>query len=742
MSLGISSRTFILGLAVVGVIFAANSLHPAVFALAELQIDDLRINSLPPPPPTGSVAIIEVDDDSIATIGRWPWPRSVMANLVSTLSDYHVAVIGMDLIFDEPDDRDRDHAALAARLGAAGVSTPTITTVLGPGNDAALADALVHQGSTYLAYPFEGHYFGAVGLPENRHAFAHEISNPPPLAFDPVLQASGPLPELISADAYLPPTPSINSNARGSAFVDVDADMDGVLRTIPTVIRFRDRFCVPLFLALVSAYRNRATLMLSLTQSNVGAVIVGSTHVPVDELGRMLIDFRSGRHGRIPIFAAADVLDRRVPADALKGKVVLVGVSARGLGDRTVTPLGGDIPGVEVQANVVENVLSGTFIRRSEVTEGETRLIALILGLAMTIAVSQLGALRSAAVAVALIAGCILYAQYRLQVAGAVVGVVLPLTTVGGTYGILAGYRYVTEGVEKRRIRRAFVHYLAPSVVDRLAKNAAELKLGGEERTITVMFADLTGFTVASTKMMPDALTSKVNRYFECIVRPIDATGGYVERFLGDSALAFWNAPVADPTHAVNAVRAAFEIVDNVRRAREEDEARGENGFTIKVGINTGPAVVGNIGSENRYSYTAMGEDVNLAARLESVPPLYGCLIVIGEHTAQLAREKFLMRELDWILVKGAARPMAIYQPIAPLDAATEAQRELVARFAAALEHYRAMRFAEACALWDELVAKFEPAPSPSSIMAERARRFMAEPPAAPWDAVFVLTSK
>lgn len=742
MSLGISSRTFILGLAVVALVFAANSLHPAVLALAELQIDDLRTNSLPAPPPTGSVAIIEVDDASIVKIGRWPWPRSVMADLVLTLGDYQVAVIGMDLLFNEPDDRDRDHAALAAKLGAAGVSTPTINSVLGPGNDAAFADALVHQGSTYLAYPFEGHYFGAVGVPENRHAFAREISNPSPTAFDPVLHAPGPLPELISADAYLPPTPLINSSARGSGFVDVDADIDGVLRSIPTVIRFRDRFCVPLFLALVSAYRNRVSPMLSLTESSVGAVIVGSTHVPVDEMGRMLIDFRSGRHGYIPIFSVADVLARRVQGKELKGKVVLVGVAARGLGDRTVTPLGGDIPGVEVQANVVENVLSGKFLRRSEVTEGETRLIALMLGLAITIAVSQLGALRSAAVAVVLIAGCILYAQYRLQVAGAMVGVVLPLTTVGLTYGILAGYRYVTEGLEKRRIRRAFIHYLAPSLVDRLAQNATELKLGGEERIITVMFADLTGFTVASTKMTPDALTSKVNRYFECIVRPIDETGGYVERFLGDSALTFWNAPVAEPMHAVNAIRAAFEIVDNVRRAREEDEARGEKGFTIKVGINTGPAVVGNIGSENRYSYTAMGEDVNLAARLEGVPPLYGCFIVTGEHTAQLAREMFLMRELDWILAKGASKPMAIYQPIAALDAATDAQRELVARFAAALDHYRAMRFAEACSLWDELVAKFEPAPSPSSIMADRARRFMADPPAASWDAVFVLTSK
>ena len=741
MPFGIAGRTMMLGIAAIAVIFAVNSRHPAVIALAELQIDDLRVNARPALQPTGSVAIVEVDDKSIAKVGRWPWPRAVMADLISALRDYKVAVIGMDLIFDEPDDFDRDHKALAAKLGAAGVSAPVVATALGPGNDAALADALVRQGSTYLAYPFEGHYFGTVGIPEVGHFFVREISNPPPLTFDEVLHSAGPLPELISANAYLPATQLINSSARGSAFVDVDADMDGVLRTIPTVIRFHDRFCAPLFLALVGAYRDHAPLVLSLTQSGVGGVIVGRTHVPVDEMGRMLIDFR-GRGAGIPALSVADILARRTPEEALKGKIVMLGVSARGLGDRTVTSLGADIPGVEVQASAVDNVLSGRFLRRSEVTEGETRLIAILLGFAMTIAVSQLGALRSAAVGVALVAGYILYAQYRLQVGGAMIGVVLPLMTVGVTYSVLAGYRYATEGLENRRIRRAFDHYLAPSLVDRLAENPSALKLGGEQRTITVMFADLTGFTAASTEMTPDALTGKVNRYFDFIVRPIDATGGYVERFLGDSSLAFWNAPLADPRHAVNAVRAAFDVVEGVRHAREEDEARGEKGFTIKVGINTGPAVVGNIGSKDRYSYTAMGEDVNLAARLESVPPLYGCLIVTGENTAQLARGEFLMRELDWILVKGAAKRMAVYQPIAALDAATDAQRELVAQFATALEHYRAMRFGEACGLWGQLATKFEPAPSPSSIMADRARQLMTAPPAVPWDAVFVLTSK
>jgi adenylate cyclase len=647
----------------------------------------------------------------------------------------------MDILFPEPDHVDRERQALAARLAASGVNPSTIAAAFGGENDQALADAFARQGSTYLAYPFENHFFGNVENPEVQRSFQKTIRNPPPVTFDAVLRPPGPLPEMVSANAYLPPIPVLAQSARGNAFVDVDHDVDGVLRAMLTVIKFNDRLCAPMFLALVSAYRDHARLVLSLTSSTVGGVAVGSTRIPVDEMGRMLIDFR-GRLREIATFSAISVMSHKIPEESLKGKIVLVGVSAAGLGDRVVTPLGSDIPGVRAQAAAVDNVLAGKFLRRSEATEGETVIFAILLGLAVTLAVSELSAVRSAILGLLLLGGYLAYAQYRLLEDGVMIGVILPATTVVVTDLVLSGYRYVTEDLKKRRLRRAFVHYLAPSIVDQLTEDGVELKLGGEERIITVMFADLTGFTVASTHMNPEALTGKVNRYFDVIVRPVDETGGYVERFLGDSALCFWNAPLPNARHHVQAVRAAFEIIEGVRRAREEDEARGDTGFTIKVGINTGPAVVGNIGSKNRYSYTAMGEDVNLAARLEGVPPLYGCLIVIGEHTAAVARNEFLLRELDWILAKGAAKGMAIYQPVAPLDRATDAQRELVARFAEGLAHYRAMRFAEAVAIWDELVAKYEPEPSPSSIMGARARHFTSLPPPASWDGVFVLTSK
>jgi adenylate cyclase len=738
---GTTGRTILLGVAAIAIIFAMNYRYPSVLGGEELIATDLLMHSHAQSEPTGAVAVVAIDDESISKIGQWPWPRSVLAELINALGDYKVAVIGMDLLFPEADRADRDHQRLAARLAAAGLGPSAIAAILGPENDRAFADALARQGSTYLAYPFEGHFLRSPETLRIVNAFSRTMRNPPPVRFNSVLSPPGPLPQLISADAYLPVTPLLSKSARGSAFVDVDLDADGILRSIPTVIRFDKQFCVPLFLALVSAYRDHASLVLSLSNYAVERVAVGATQVPVGEMGRMLIDFR-GRLGKIPTFSVNSVLAHRVPEAALNGKLVLIGVTGSGLGDRIVTPLGGNIPGVEIQAAAVDNVLAGKFVRFSETTLAETWLLALFLGLAVTVAASTLSALRAGITSIALFFGYILYAQHRLYGDGVMIGVILPLVTVIVTDAVLVGYRYATEGSEKRRLRRAFVHYLAPTLVDQLAEDSAELKLGGEERTITVMFADLTGFTTASTHMKPEALTGKVNRYFDFIVQPIDATGGYVERFLGDAALAFWGAPLSDPRHAINAVRAAFQIIDGVKRAREDDEAQGDQGFTIKVGINTGPAVVGNIGSKNRYSYTAMGEDVNLASRLEGVPPLYGCVIVIGERTAEDARSEFLMRELDWILAKGATKPMTVYQPIAPRDAATAAQRDLVARFAVALEHYRARRFADARRIWEKLAAEFEPAPSPSSIMAERARHFVSEPPPTSWDAVFVLTSK
>jgi adenylate cyclase len=732
--------TISLGFAVVIAVSMWTAYFPGTMMRLDLMAFDVVLYRRGLNLPTGNVVIASIDDRSIAKLGRWAWPRAIDARLLDGLRDYGVAVVGFDLVFSEPEPADVERHRIAPLLEHLGIGQAALDEILGPENDAAFARSLANQGSTYVGYFFDSPLNRETQVPPS--AITRTVLlDPPPSAYSIVRKTSAVKGDTFTASAYLPPVSEINKAARGTGYVNIKKDVEGDARSFPTVIRFKGRYCAPLFLALADAYLNNAPLGLELNQFGVSSISIGDRPIPVDDMGEMMVRFR-GPAGTIPHYSVVDIIEHHIPAAALKNKIVIVGVTATGLGDRFSTPVGSDFPGVEIQASAADNVLKGDFIRHSYGAEVEEQFAGWILGVAITLAAAYAAPAYSLTTMVVLAAGYLMYAIRRLDSDGALVGIAFPSITLSLTYLVVISYRYLTEGLEKRRLRRAFVRYLAPALVDKLAQSPSELRLGGENRVITVMFADLSGFTAESTQLTPEALTNKVNRYFEHIVQPMDATGGYVERFVGDAVMGMWGAPLADGMHAVNALRAALMIIDGVRRVREEDQARGGNGFTIKIGINSGQAVVGNIGSENRYSYTAMGEDINLASRLEGVPPLYGCAIVAGEHTYRLARSDFLLRELDWLLVKGAASRMAVYEPIAQLDRASEGQRNLVAQFAHALEHYRAKRFVEAAAIWDDLVSRYEPSPSPSSVMAARARELIANPPDATWDGVHVLTSK
>jgi adenylate cyclase len=329
--------------------------------------------------------------------------------------------------------------------------------------------------------------------------------------------------------------------------------------------------------------------------------------------------------------------------------------------------------------------------------------------------------------------------------------VALPLVALVAAPVVAYVVLYLVEERARRQIQNAFSHYLSPTIVVRLASEPSALKLGGELREVTVMFADLSGFTALSGKVEPEVLTRMVNQYLSYVVEAVEATGGYVDKFIGDAVMAIWGAPVGDPSHAANAIRAAMAAAARIHQEKRSAEARGEKSFSVKIGLNSGAAVVGNVGTEKRYNYTAVGETVNVAARLEGVPTIYGCHIVVGPRTAELAKDEFLMRELDWIQVKGREAPVAVFEPLVERDKASQKQIHCAQGYAEALEHYRAMRFAEACAIWETLAeeetasspdGKGEQLLNPPSIMAQRARAFEAKPPARPWDRVWVLTGK
>jgi adenylate cyclase len=255
------------------------------------------------------------------------------------------------------------------------------------------------------------------------------------------------------------------------------------------------------------------------------------------------------------------------------------------------------------------------------------------------------------------------------------------------------------------------------------------------------MFADLSGFTALSEKVSPAELMAVTNRYLGYITETVRATGGSIDKYIGDAVMAIWGAPIGDPNHAVNAVRTARAAVAKVQAEHDAARARGEVGYTVKIGINSGTAIVGNVGGEKNFNYTAVGETVNIAARLESLPKEYGCAIVIGENTASRVGEAFLLVELDWIRVKGKEKAIAVFTPLVELDRASDADHEFARDFAAALAAYRTGQFAVARAMWtvlDDPLGEH----GPSRAMAARAAEYEETPPTLPFDGIYVRTSK
>ena len=319
---------------------------------------------------------------------------------------------------------------------------------------------------------------------------------------------------------------------------------------------------------------------------------------------------------------------------------------------------------------------------------------------------------------------------------------VLPAGAAAAAVVVAYVARFLVEERRRRRVQNAFGHYLAPAVVDQLVDSETPLHLGGEEREVTIMFADLSGFTALSGKVGPAELMRVTNYYLGMIVEAVEATGGYVDKFIGDAVMGIWGAPAPNPDHAAAAARAALAAVAGVMRAKAEADARREAGYAVKIGLNSGRAVVGNVGAEKRYNYTAVGETVNIASRLESVPGDYGCRIVVGPATAAGIADRFVLNELDWVKVKGKDEPMAVYELVAQKDGAGPETLAYPKQYHIALERYRAGQFAEAEECWRVNVAHPDlVGSSPPLVMAERAAALRADPPAH-WDGVFVKTTK
>jgi adenylate cyclase len=679
------------------------------------------------------VVIVDIDEKSLKSIGQWPWPRTRVADLIARLTQMGALVVGFDIVFAEPDRMSPNVAADAFR--DLDETTRAKLRAL-PSNDTVLADAL-RQSRVVL---------GESGLP---FAVAQPAGMQPPVGL--ATMGGDPRQYLLNFPGLLRNVPTLEQAASGRGLFTIRAERDGIVRRVPIVMQAQGTVMPSLTLDMLRVVSGSNTVLIRSDHAGVQNASVPGFVIPTDRNGQLWIHFAP--HDSARYISAADVLTGQIPADRVARRLVLIGTSAVGLLDSKTTPVDPVMPGVEVHAQVLENVLTESVLSSPNYAIGVELCAALLLGaaiiwLAPILNPALLLIFGAGIVAVTVGASWYFYLQDRL-----LFDFTYPLLSSALVYLTLVFSNYISEQAQRRRIRSAFGQYLSPALVEQLAQSPDKLVLGGEEREMSILFSDVRGFTTISElyKNDPQGLTSLMNSFLTPLTNAIIDHKGTIDKYMGDAIMAFWNAPLHDALHEYNACEAALEMlhrVDTLNRQREQQSNEtGQRFIPLKVGvgINTGKCVVGNMGSDLRFNYSVLGDPVNLASRLEGQSKNYGVPIIIGSKTASGLRDKFAVLELDCITVKGKTEPESVFTVLGRADVAgSDRFGQLQSGVAEMLTRFRQQDFTGAansiarCREVDDdlgLGALFD-------LYAARIRLFEQNPPPPDWNGVFVLETK
>ena len=689
-------------------------MDPHFLRFMELKALDLRMVSRGQLPTTGQVIIATVDEKSLSEIGRWPWSRSMTAKLVDSLKEYGAKAVGFDIVFAEPE-QSAGHSA-----------------------DAILAESVKSAKNVSLGYFFHTSMKDVEFLTEEYINASGSLIGGSMYSMVREKGHEGDY-NLITAYAPVPSIKAIAESGENCGYFNAFPDPDGVIRWSPLVIKFQDNFYYSLPIALLMQYLDYPMIVLNLAEFGVDGVMLGDLRIPTDEIGRLLINYL-GPAKTFPHYSISDIIAGRLSPELIKGKIVIVGATATGIYDLRVTPFSPVYPGVELHATVVENILQGNFLEQSAWTTFIDICGIIVFGMIIGIAIPRLKALQGILLVMVLLGGFVagntlIFAKYNTWL-----NMVYPVLTMMTIYLVITVYRYFTEEREKKKIRGAFQYYLTASVINELLKDPTKLKLGGDKKDLTVMFSDIRGFTTISEKLTPEELVHLLNEYLTAMTDIVFKYEGLLDKYIGDAIMAVFGAPVDQPDHALRSCRTALEMMATLKGLQQKWAAEGRPFVDIGVGINSGDMVVGNMGSNMRFDYTVMGDNVNLSSRLEGINKEYGTHIVISEFTYEVVKEEVFCRELDAVRVKGKKLPVKIYELICERKDAAE-HEEYIGRFHAGLAHYKAAR-------WDEGIAAFKsvleirPDDPPAKLYIQRCQDLKENPPEGEGDGVFTMTRK
>jgi adenylate cyclase len=695
------------------------------------------------------VVIVDIDESSLTEVGRWPWSRDVIANLVTALTDnYKVKAVGFDVVFAEPD-TSSGYGVLAGLAERELKDVPQFR-----GKLAALKDSLDYDG--LLAQALKGK---PVVLGYTLSAKQAKGKLPPP-AFT-VEALNGRTLDAVKSAGYEANLDQLQDAARGGGVFTALTDLDGILRSSALVLRIGDGYYPSLSLATAAVYFDARAISpyfegtvdnLSDAERSYGGydkitLARGDGKLQLIPAGDHLttsIQYRGSggpAGGAFRYVSAFDVLLGKVDRKVLEGRIVLVGTTAPGLNDLRSTPVNSEYPGVEVHANLIKSMLDDRFKHTPDYAFALDLALVLVLGLTLSFALPVLSPLRSIALTL-LAAGAVAGANFWMyRQHDTVLNLAMALLLVMALFVWNVAYGYFFEVRKSNAIVLRFGEYVTPELVAEMAEEPDKYNMDGESRELTVMFVDVRGFTTISEGLEPKTLREYINLYLTAMSEDIrDSHRGTLDKYIGDAVMAFWGAPVAFPDHASRAVATSLLMQASAARLNADFIARGWPALKIGIGVNSGLMHVGDMGSKIRKAYTVMGDAVNLASRLEGITKVYGVGIAVGEATRKAARE-FTYRELDLVRVKGKNEPVAIFEPLGRTDSLDPALLARVAKWHALLQLVRAQQWDGAAAMLGQLQAD-EPDCLLYRLYEERIAWYRAHPPGPDWDGVTTFDTK
>ena len=646
--------------------------HAAKFYQISLvsQLDsiiyDTRLRLTMPDSVDTRIVILDIDEKSLAEVGRWPWGRDRVSELIKKLFDkYGLVMVGFDVVFAEADSSSGLPVleSLAKKEFKDNAQFQSILGQLRPMLDHDAMFAQTIKGRPVVL----GYYFNSAD--DARESGGLPVPVIPAGAF------AGKNIAFTSWKGFGGNLQEFQKNAASAGHFNPLVDFDGVSRRVPMLAEYKGAYYESLSLSMIRTLLALGSgkfpdvvpgyppdRVISSGYAGLEWLEVGPLKIPVDENVSALIPYR-GKQGSFQYFSLADVMSDRLPVETLKGKIALIGTSAPGLLDLRSTPVGSVYPGVEIHANLIAGMLDSSIKQRPPFMLGAEVILLLIGGITLSLLMPVLSPLR--ATLVSILAMLLITGINVLIWSGA--GMVLPLASslllTMGLFILNMAYGYFVESRSKRQFTELFGQYVPPELVDKMAQDPEKYSMEGKREDLTVLFSDIRGFTTISESLDPHELSAYINEYLTTMSLIIRNNHGTLDKYIGDAIMAFWGAPVADPAHHRNGVITALQMQEKATALNEEFRKRGWPEIKIGVGLNSGVMSVGDMGSKVRKAYTVMGDPVNLGSRLEGITKQYGVGILVGESTKRAVTD-IVFREVDRVRVKGKEEPVAIFEPI------------------------------------------------------------------------------